>query len=65
MLLESGKKEDAISELEEAYKFNKNKKLRSRIAFLRGQILASLGENEKARESFVTAYKNARILNLK
>ncbi|MFT3918284.1 tetratricopeptide repeat protein [Cloacibacterium sp.] len=60
MLLESGKKEDAISELEEAYKFNKNKKLRSRIAFLRGQILASLGENEKARESFVTAYKNAR-----
>lgn len=60
MLLESGKKEDAISELEEAYKFNKNKKLRSRIAFLRGQILASLGENEKARESFVTAYKNAK-----
>ena len=41
-------------------KVNKNKKLRSRIAFLRGQILASLGENEKARESFVTAYKNAR-----
>ena len=33
MLLESGKKEDAISELEDAYKFNKNKKLRSRIAF--------------------------------
>ena len=60
MLLEAGKKEDAITELEDAYKFNKNKKLRSRIAFLRGQILASLGENEKARESFVTAYKNAR-----
>ena len=60
MLLEAGKKEEAISELEQAYKFNKNKKLRSRIAFLRGQILASLGENEKARESFVTAYKNAR-----
>jgi len=60
MLLESGKKEDAISELEEAYKFNKNKKLRSRIAFLRGQILANLGKNEEARESFVTAYKNAR-----
>lgn len=60
MLLEAGKKEEAITELEEAYQFNKNKKLRSRIAFLRGQILASLGENEKARESFVTAYKNAR-----
>lgn len=60
MLLESGKKEEAITELEEAYKYNKNKKLRSRIAFLRGQILASLGKNEEARESFVTAYKNAR-----
>ena len=60
MLLEAGKKEESITELEEAYQFNKNKKLRSRIAFLRGQILASLGENEKARESFVTAYKNAR-----
>ena len=60
MLLEAGKKEEAITELEEAYQFNKNKKLRSRIAFLRGQILASLGKNEDARESFVTAYKNAR-----
>ena len=28
--------------------------------FLRGQILANLGKNEEARESFVTAYKNAR-----
>ncbi len=60
MLLEAGKKEEAITELEDAYQFNKNKKLRSRIAFLRGQILASLGKNEEARESFVTAYKNAR-----
>lgn len=60
MLLEYGKKDDAIAELENAYKLNKNKKLRSRIAFLRGQILASLGKNEEARESFVTAYKNAR-----
>ena len=60
MLLEAGKKEEAITELEEAYQFNKNKKLRSRIAFLRGQILASLGKNEDARESFVTAYKNAK-----
>ena len=60
MLLEAGKKEEAITELEEAYQFNKNKKLRSRIAFLRGQILASLGKNEEAKESFVTAYKNAR-----
>ena len=60
MLLNSGKKEEAVAELESAYKLNKNKKLRSRIAFLRGQILANLGKNEEARESFVTAYKNAR-----
>lgn len=60
MLLKAGKKEDAITELENAYRFNKNKKLRSRIAFLRGQILADLGKNEEARASFVTAYKNAR-----
>ena len=60
MLLKAGKKEEAITELENAYRFNKNKKLRSRIAFLRGQILADLGKNEEARASFVTAYKNAR-----
>ena len=60
MLLNSGKKEEAVAELENAYKLNKNKKLRSRIAYLRGQVLANLGKNEEARESFVTAYKNAR-----
>ncbi len=60
MLLNSGKKEETVAELENAYKLNKNKKLRSRIAFLRGQVLANLGKNEEARESFVTAYKNAR-----
>ena len=59
MLLESGQKEKAVDELEHAYAVNKNRKLRSRISFLRGQILANLGKNEEARESFVTAYKNA------
>lgn len=59
MLLAAGKKEEAINELETAYAINKNRKLRSRIAFLRGQILANLGKNEEARESFVSAYKNA------
>ncbi|ACU06487.1 TPR domain protein [Flavobacteriaceae bacterium 3519-10] len=59
MLLESGKKEEAIAQLEEAYSLNKNSKLRSRIAFLRGQILANLDRKEEARESFVSAYKNA------
>lgn len=59
MLLDSGKKEEAVAELEDAFSVNKNRKLRSRIAFLRGQILADLGKNEEARESFVTAYKNS------
>lgn len=59
MLLDAGKKEEAIAELENAYSVNKNRKLRSRIAFLRGQILANLNRNEEARESFVSAYKNA------
>ena len=59
MLLQAGKKEEAINQLEDAYALNKNRKLRSRIAFLRGQVLANLGRNEEARESFVSAYKNA------
>lgn len=59
MLLNSGKKEAAAEELEEAFALNKNRELRSRIAFLRGQILSDLGRNEEARESFVTAYKNS------
>lgn len=59
MLLSADKKEDAVAELGTAYQLNKNKKLRSRIAFLRGQILAQLGQYKEARESFVTAYKNA------
>ena len=59
MLLASGKKQDAVNELDDAYVVNKDRKLRSRIAFLRGQILSELGRNEEARESFATAYKNA------
>ncbi len=57
MLLHSGKKEEAVAELENAFKLNKNSELRSRIAFLRGQILVNLGKNEEARESFAAAYK--------
>ncbi|MCO7317062.1 tetratricopeptide repeat protein [Riemerella anatipestifer] len=58
-LLQSGQKEAAVEELAQAYALNKNKNLRSRIAFLRGQILSKLGRNEEARESFVTAYQKA------
>lgn len=57
MLLSAGKKEAAINELENAFTANKNRYLRSRIAFLRGQVLTDLNRNEDARESFATAYK--------
>ncbi|MDY3548752.1 tetratricopeptide repeat protein [Riemerella anatipestifer] len=58
-LLQSGQKEAAVEELTQAYALNKNRNLRSRIAFLRGQILSKLERYEEARESFVTAYQKA------
>lgn len=57
MLLNAGKKEEAVAELGEAFLVNKNRVMRSRIAFLRGQILSQLNKPEEARESFTTAYK--------
>lgn len=57
--LKWGKKELAAEVLEEAFTYNKNRKTKSRIAFLRGQILANLGKKEEARESFAAAYKYA------
>lgn len=56
-LLDAGKKEEAIRELTDAYDLNNNRNLKSRISFLRGQILANLGRNEEARDSFTSAYK--------
>ena len=56
-LLYSNKKEEAVEQLDLAMILNKNRETRSRIAFLRGQILSELGKKEEARESFVTAYK--------
>ncbi|MDQ0592234.1 tetratricopeptide (TPR) repeat protein [Chryseobacterium ginsenosidimutans] len=57
--LDNGKKEEAVKELDRAFELNGNRKLKSRIAFLRGQILENLNQNEKARESFMAAYKYA------
>ncbi|WP_259127569.1 type IX secretion system periplasmic lipoprotein PorW/SprE [Chryseobacterium ginsenosidimutans] len=57
--LDEGKKEEAVKELDRAFELNSNRKLKSRIAFLRGQILENLNQNEKARESFMAAYKYA------
>lgn len=59
MLLKWGKKNDAIKELEEAFEYNKTRKIKSRIAYLRGQILSELGQKQDARDSFTTAYKYA------
>lgn len=58
-LLDAGKKEEAIRELDRAFELNSNRKLKSRIAYLRGQVLAGLAQNDKARESFMAAYKYA------
>lgn len=57
--LKWGKKELAAEVLEDAFTYNKNRKTKSRIAFLRGQILSSLNKKEEARESFAAAYKYA------
>ena len=58
-LLDAGKKEEAVKELDNAFELNGNRKLKSRIAYLRGQVLEGLNQNEKARESFMAAYKYA------
>ena len=57
--LKWGKKELAAEVLEDAFTYNKNRKTKSRIAFLRGQILAGLGKKSEARESFAASYKYA------
>ena len=57
--LKWGKKELAAEVLEEAFIYNKNRKTKSRIAFLRGQILSNLNRKDEARESFAAAYKYA------
>lgn len=58
-LLNSGNKEDAIKELNNGFDLQNDRKLKSRIAFLRGQILASQNKNEMARASFLDSYKYA------
>ncbi|MDL1913581.1 MAG: tetratricopeptide repeat protein [Bergeyella sp.] len=57
MLLLSGRYKEAADELKTAFALNKKRKLRSRIAFLRGQVLYNLGKREEARESFAKAYR--------
>jgi len=63
-LLYSNRKNEAIDHLEKAFVLNKSRQMKSRIAYLRGQILAELGNMEEARESFVTAYKYSNDFEL-
>ncbi|WP_139259642.1 tetratricopeptide repeat protein [Chryseobacterium sp. OV279] len=58
-LLDAGKTEEAAVELDRAFELNSSRKLKSRIAYLRGQVSENLGQNDKARESFTQAYKYA------
>lgn len=58
-LLDAGRKEEAAKELDLAFELNSNRKLKSRIAYLRGQVLENLNQNDKARESYTAAYKYA------
>lgn len=58
-LLDAGKKEEAAKELDVAFDLNSDRKLKSRIAYLRGQVAENLGQNDKARESYTAAYKYA------
>ncbi|WP_276963342.1 tetratricopeptide repeat protein [Chryseobacterium sp.] len=58
-LLDAGKKEEAAKELNNAFELNSDRKLKSRIAYLRGQVLENLNQNDKARESYAAAYKYA------
>lgn len=57
--LKWGKKELAAEVLEDAFTSNKDRRTKSRIAFLRGQILSNLNRKDEARESFAAAYKYA------
>ncbi|MGL6126228.1 tetratricopeptide repeat protein [Chryseobacterium artocarpi] len=56
-LLDAGKTEEAAKELDLAFELNSNRKLKSRIAYLRGQVYENLGQNDRARESYASAYK--------
>ncbi|SIQ07887.1 protein involved in gliding motility SprE [Chryseobacterium sp. RU37D] len=58
-LLDAGKKEESVKELDRAFELNSNRKLKSRVAYLRGQVLFGLNQPERARESFMAAYKYA------
>lgn len=58
-LLKGGDKTKATEELNNAFTLNNNRKIKSRIAYLKGQVLMEQGEKDLARASFMDAYKYA------
>ena len=58
-LLYSNRKQEAVERLDIALNLYKSRNVKSRIAYLKGQILAELGRKEEARASFAQAYKYA------
>ena len=58
-LLKNQQKKDAIQQLSKAFDLSKNNKIKSRIAFLKGQILLEEQQFLSARESFEQAYARA------
>ena len=58
-LIDFDKKTLAIEELNHAMEVNTDRPLKSRIAYLRGQLLSETGKNVEARNSFLQAYKYA------
>ena len=58
-LLYSNRKREAVERLDIALNLYKSRNVKSRIAYLKGQILAELGRKEEARASFTQAYKYA------
>jgi len=58
-LLYSNRKQEAVKRLDIALNLYKSRNVKSRIAYLKGQILAELGRKEEARASFTQAYKYA------
>lgn len=59
LLNETKRPAKAVEELEKAYGVARNRNVRSRIAFQRGQLLTNLGQMEEARASFAMAFKEA------
>jgi len=57
LLINTKKYEEAITQLNNAYKYNKESVERGRFRYIQGQLYELLGEKNKAKESYALAYK--------